>query len=125
MFISKFISKVVGEKARWRQYKARTRQLPANYREAVEAIERYVMYCGGGDGTGWAEMLEDLVELFERSAADGTPIREVVGDDPVEFVETFVRNYPQGQWRLREQQRLISGIKHAAGELSSSDEKSR
>jgi DNA-binding ferritin-like protein (Dps family) len=48
MFISKFISKVVGEKGRWREYKARTRRLPANYRAAVEAVERYLMYFGGG-----------------------------------------------------------------------------
>jgi DNA-binding ferritin-like protein (Dps family) len=40
MFISKFISKVVGEKGRWREYKARTRRLSANYRAAVEAVER-------------------------------------------------------------------------------------
>ena len=31
-----FISKMIGEKRRWRQYKARTRKLPANYRAAVE-----------------------------------------------------------------------------------------
>jgi hypothetical protein len=28
MFISKFIAKVVGEKGRWREYKARVRELP-------------------------------------------------------------------------------------------------
>lgn len=38
MLISKFVSKVIGEKARWRQYKARVRQLPENYRTAVEAV---------------------------------------------------------------------------------------
>ena len=29
-------------------------------------------------------MLDDLADLFEQSAANGTPIRAVVGDDPVE-----------------------------------------
>jgi DNA-binding ferritin-like protein (Dps family) len=94
MFISKFISKVIGEKGQWRQYKARTRQLPASYRTAVEALERYLMYFGtGGGGTA---IYEDLIDLFEQSAASGTPIREIVGEDPVEFVEEFVRNYPKG-----------------------------
>jgi DNA-binding ferritin-like protein (Dps family) len=115
MFISKLISKVIGEKARWRQYKARTRQLPASYRTAVDAIERYLMYLGRGDGTGWASMLEDLVDLFEQSAANGTPIREIVGEDPVEFVETFVRNYPEGQWIRRERERLTNAIDRVAG----------
>jgi DNA-binding ferritin-like protein (Dps family) len=41
-------------------------------------------------------MYEDLVELFEQSAANWTPIREIAGEDPVEFVEAFVQNYPEG-----------------------------
>jgi DNA-binding ferritin-like protein (Dps family) len=30
-----FISKVIGDKRRWRQYKARVRRLPPDYRMAV------------------------------------------------------------------------------------------
>jgi hypothetical protein len=30
-----FISKVIGPKRRWREYKARVRQLPPNYRAAA------------------------------------------------------------------------------------------
>jgi DNA-binding ferritin-like protein (Dps family) len=115
--MNKVIAKVIGEKRQWRQYKARTRQLPANYRTAVEALERYLMHCGpGGDGAEAAAMFADLLDLFEQSAANGTPIREIVGDDPVEFLKTFVRNYPDGQWRLREQKRLNDAIARAAGE---------
>ena len=113
--MNKFIAKVVGEKRQWRQHKARTRELPASYRTAVEALERYLMYCGpGGDGDRAASMFEDLLDLFEQSAANGTPIREIVGEDPVEFLEAFVRNYPDGQWRIRERKRLISAIERAA-----------
>ena len=119
---SKFIAKVIGEKKQWRQYRARIRRLPANYRLAVEALERYRMYCGGGDGTGWDSMYEDLINLFEQSASNGTPIREIVGEDPVEFVEAFVRNYPEGQWRIRERDRLTSAVKRAAGEDTGKDE---
>jgi DNA-binding ferritin-like protein (Dps family) len=114
MFISKFISKVIGEKGQWRQYKARTRQLPASYRTAVDALERYLKYFGtGGGGTA---IYEDLVDLFEQSAANRTPIREIVGEDPVEFIEVFVRNYPKGQWIIRERERLTNAIERAAGE---------
>ncbi|SHN28073.1 MULTISPECIES: DUF1048 domain-containing protein [Streptomyces] len=35
-------------------------------------------------------------EPFEQAAVDGTPIREIVGQDPVEFVEAFVQNYSEG-----------------------------
>jgi DNA-binding ferritin-like protein (Dps family) len=119
-----FISKMIGDKRRWRQYKARTRKLPANYRAAVEAVERYLMYFGGrGDGAGWASMYEDLADLFEQSAANRTPIREIVGEDPVEFVEAFVQNYPEGRWITRERERFISAIERAAGEDTGKDER--
>ena len=115
-------SRLIGEKRRWRQYKARTARLPASYRSTVEALERYLMCFGPGDGASAASMFEDLADLFEQSAADGTPIREVVGEDPVEFIEAFLRNYPEGQWRSRERERLISAIERAAGEDTGREE---
>ena len=41
MSIPKIASKLVGDKKRWRQYKARTRELPDSYRAAVEALGGY------------------------------------------------------------------------------------
>jgi DNA-binding ferritin-like protein (Dps family) len=120
MFISKFVSKVIGEKGQWREYKARVRQLPASYRTAVDALERYLKYFGTGGGGG--AIYEDLVDLFEQSAANGTPIREIVGEDPVEFIEAFVRNYPKGQWIIRERERLTNAIERAAGEDTGREE---
>jgi DNA-binding ferritin-like protein (Dps family) len=118
---STFISKVVGEKGQWREYKARARQLPPSYRTAVDALERYLRYFGtGGGGTA---MYEDLIDLFEQSAASGTPIREIVGEDPVEFIEAFVRNYPKGQWIIRERERLTNAIERAAGEHTGREER--
>ena len=105
---SKFISKVVGPKGQWRRYKARVRQLPPDYRTALDALERYLNYMGGmDDGTA---MYGDLIDLFEQSAANGTPIREVVGEDPVAFIKAFIQNYPEGQWRARERERFIGAI---------------
>ena len=60
-------------------------------------------------------MLEDLADLFEQSAANGTPIREIVGEDPVEFAETFLQNYPEGQWINKERVRLTEAIDSVAG----------
>jgi DNA-binding ferritin-like protein (Dps family) len=115
MFISKFISKVIGPKRQWREYKARGRQLPASYRTALAGIERYLNYYGGTGGDGTV-LYGDLVDLFEQSAADGKPIREIVGEDPVEFIEAFVRNYPKGQWIIRERERLNNAIERAEEE---------
>jgi DNA-binding ferritin-like protein (Dps family) len=107
------IGKVVGDKRRWREYKARVRQLPPNYRAAVDAIERYLMHFGVLDGDNAASLFEDVADLFEQAAADGTPIRNVVGEDPVEFVDALVRNYPKGGYIDRERVRLISAIARA------------
>lgn len=113
-----FIRKVIGEKARWRAYKKRARALPAPYRTAIDSIERYMMYAGGGpdDGELAATMFEDLIDLFEQAVESGTPVRDIVGDDPVDFVESFVRNYSDGGWLDRERRRLTAGIERAETE---------
>ena len=108
-----FISKVIGDKRRWRAYKARVKALPASYRRTVEAIERYLMHFGPMDGDSAASLLEDVADLFERAAADGTPIREIVGEDPVEFVEALVGNYEKGGYVTRERERLTDAIARA------------
>ena len=100
----------MGQKKLYRQYKARTRKLPENYRTAIDALERYMMIFGPGKADVLQPMLEDLADLFEQIAADGTSIRATVGDDPVEFAETFLRNYPTGPWISKEQERLTSAI---------------
>jgi DNA-binding ferritin-like protein (Dps family) len=114
MRITDMATKVIGEKRRWRQYKARVAQLPPNHRAAAKGVERYLMYVGGvADGEIAMRMLDDLADLFEQSAANGSSVRAVVGDDPVEFVEEFVRNYDQGSWLHKERQRLVRTIDSA------------
>lgn len=114
----KWIRKATGQweqKRRWRQYRARSKQLPTSYRIGLQGVERYLMTAGSWSGD--MVMFEDLLDLFEQSAANGTPIREIVGAEPVAFVEDFVSNYPEGDWRIRERERLIDAIERAAGEV--------
>ncbi len=66
-------------------------------------------------------MFEDLADLFEQSAADRTPIREIVGEDPVEFAETFVQNYSGGQW-ITGARTADNAIEHAEGEDTGKEE---
>lgn len=109
----------IGQKRRYRQYKARTARLPANYRAAVDALERYLMYFGpSGQADSLQSMLDDLADLFEQSAADDTPVRAIVGEAPVEFAEEFLRNYPGGSWISKERERLSDAIDRAAGGAS-------
>ncbi len=111
---SKWIEKFTGsfdDKARYREYKARVKALPAPYRTALEAVGRYLMYAGGViDSATNMQMLGDLADLFEQAAADGTPVRSVVGEDPVAFVEEFVSSYAGRHWIDKERQRLSETI---------------
>jgi DNA-binding ferritin-like protein (Dps family) len=123
--MTRFIEKIigdVGDKRRWRQYRGRTKQLPADYRTAVEALERYLTYFGAiTKGDTLMSMLEDLADLFEQAAADRTQIRAIVGDDPVEFAETFLANYSEGQWINKERKRLSDAIDSVARDVPGSE----
>jgi len=116
-----FISKMIGDKRRWREYRARVKRLPPDYRAAVEAIERYLMYFGVLDADSAASLFEDVADLFEQAAADETPIRDIVGEDPVEFVDALVQNYSKGGYVDRERERLINAIDRVAGSDPGSD----
>jgi DNA-binding ferritin-like protein (Dps family) len=74
------------------------------------------MFFGSLDANSAESLFEDVADLFERAAADGTPIREIVGDDPVEFVEALVANYSKGGYVTRERERLVNAIERAEGE---------
>ena len=114
--MSNVIDKVVGsmaDKQQWRQYRSRVAALPAKYRAAVEGLERYMMRAGSQGYDASVQMWEDLVELFEQAASDGTPIRDIVGNDPVAFADAFSSNYGTTDWRSREKQRLQECIAQA------------
>jgi len=106
------------QKKQYKQYQARIDALPEPYAQAAKALQRYFMYQGGVvDGDTLLKMQGDFVELWEAAVADGTPVRDIVGDDPVEFAETFVAAYSGKQWIDKERARLTKAIDEAeAGE---------
>lgn len=116
------IEMIVGDlddKRKWREYKARVKQLPAGYREAAKGLERYTMNFGAvDDGPTLVRMFSDLADLLERSAADGLPIRDLVGENPVDFMETFLDTYRGAgkSWVERERDRLAATIDRAIAE---------
>jgi DNA-binding ferritin-like protein (Dps family) len=118
MGISDFTQKLIGDKREWREYKARVRALPEPYRVAVDGIERYLFHFGAVEADSSIAIFSDVADIFERAAADGTPIREVVGDDPSAFVDALIDNYEKGGYVARERDRLNRAIAQAAGEVA-------
>jgi DNA-binding ferritin-like protein (Dps family) len=102
------------DKKRYREYRARVKALPEPYRLAGLAIERYVLNLGPtSDSERMLQMLDDLVDMLEQHAAAETPMRDVVGSDPVAFAEEFMANYGDGSWIGKERARLKKSIDEA------------
>ena len=115
--MAKWIEAVTGsleQKKQYKQYKVRIEALPEPYGTAAKALHRYFLYYAGvTDGVTVITMMGDLVELWERAAADGTPVRAIVGPDPVEFAETFAAAYSGAHWIDKERARLTNAIEDA------------
>ena len=103
------------QKKQYKQYKARIEALPEPYGTAAKALQRYFMYYGGvtTEGETALKMFDDFAELWERAAADGTPVRAIVGDDPAEFAETFAQSYIGKHWIDKERARLTKAVEDA------------
>jgi len=102
------------QKKQYRQYKARIEALPEPYRGAAKALDRYFMTVGGmTDGVTMMQMLGDSADLWERAAADGTPVRDIVGEDASAFAEEFTAAYSGKQWIDKERARLNKAIDDA------------
>ena len=118
--VAKWIESLTGsleQKKQYKQDKARIDTLPEPYGTAAKAMHRYLMYYGGvTDGDTLMTMFGDLADLWERAATDGTALRQIVGDDPVEFAEAFAQAYSGRQWIDKERARLTKAIQDAERE---------
>ncbi len=102
------------QKKQYKRDKARIDGLAEPYAGAAKAMHRYVMYSGAiTDGDVLITMFGDMADLWERAALDGTPVRDIVGDDPVEFAESFIQAYDGAQWIDKERARLRKSIDDA------------
>lgn len=115
---AKWIELVTGsleQKRRYKQYKARIEALPEPYASVAKALQRYFMSYGGMvlDGDTALKMFGDFADLWERAAADGTPVRGIVGDDPVEFADAFAQAYTGKRWIDKERARLAKAVEDA------------
>jgi DNA-binding ferritin-like protein (Dps family) len=117
---AKWIETLTGpleQKKQYRHDRARIDGLPEPYRSSAKAMHRYLMYAGGvTDGDTLITMSTDLADLWERAATDATPLRDIVGDDPVEFAEAFAQAYSGRQWIDKERERLTKAIADAESE---------
>jgi DNA-binding ferritin-like protein (Dps family) len=117
---AKWIEALTGSLEQKKQYKqAKTRQdeLPKPYDEAAEAVNRYLLHTSGvTDGDVLVQMFVGIVDLFEQASVDGSPVSEILGDDPVAFAEDYARAYNGKSWVDKERTRLTETIDKIAKE---------
>lgn len=114
---AKWIEMVTGsleQKKQYKQAKSRLDALPEPYRSVAAAFNRYLMYYGGvTEGGTMVQMFTDLADLWERAAIDGAPVSGIVGEDPVEFAESFAQAYGGKRWIDKERERLTKAVEDA------------
>ncbi|AZZ39401.1 DUF1048 domain-containing protein [Acidipropionibacterium jensenii] len=121
MSVKRWIEKVIGpldQKREYRSYLARIRALPEPYRQTAAALQRYFNHTAATvlDVEGSMRMWSDFADLWEEAAADGTAIGDIVGEDPVEFAETFAQAYTGKRWVDRERRLLNEAVARAQRE---------
>lgn len=81
------------DKREYKEYEARVKALPADYRMVYEKMAEYMWsYSGGGDGYDMVAIQAGLLELFETNAAEGKQVLDVTGEDVAAFSDELLRN---------------------------------
>lgn len=88
----KIIKKMMSDKKEYKNQMARAEQLPEDYRFVFEKLHGYMWSLAVGDGSDMLKSQQELIELFEASAATGKHVLEVTGEDVVGFCEEFLRD---------------------------------
>lgn len=96
--LNSIIKLIIGDleqKKAYKQFKKRVDALPKDYRYAFRKIQHY-MYCVGptdADSTMFNDwtIFQNMVDLFESSAAEGKQVLDVIGNDVGEFCDEFMR----------------------------------
>ena len=119
---AKWIETLTGSLEQKKQYRAdmaRIDALPEPYQATAKALQRYFTYYGSiADGETLVEMLRDHVDLWERAAVDGTPVQDILGEDPVTFAEEFALAYRGKEWIDKERARLRASVAAALGPVA-------
>ena len=102
--MGKIIDTLVGaraDKKEYREYMARVKKLPRDYRKMFDGIKDYV-WTASGTLDGSLKELYGVIELFEQGAADGKKVLEITGKDVAAFCDELTRDSRTWQGKMRE-----------------------
>jgi DNA-binding ferritin-like protein (Dps family) len=95
---------------------ARANALPRDYRSMYGEIKQYMWRFTAGDGMDIVAVLNDVLGLFEISAAEGEIALDVTGADVAAFCDGRLRDIPPSytdKWRASLNRDVVKKLGHA------------
>ncbi|WP_225047651.1 DUF1048 domain-containing protein [Lacticaseibacillus kribbianus] len=105
------VNQMVKDKKRYRQFLRDVKALPPAYAETLLALQAYLWNFARSGGI--IVPLEEMLRMFQESAAEQVPVAQLVGGDPVAFADNIMAQYPDELWLIKYQNRLRAAVKEA------------
>lgn len=90
------IEKIIGnldDKREWKAMEARAKALPSEYRNAYNAIKKYMWTSGGlSDWKDISHIFGGILDLLEEWAAEGKKVTDLTGEDVATFCDELVKD---------------------------------
>ncbi|MDR2045379.1 MAG: DUF1048 domain-containing protein [Clostridium sp.] len=90
--MANFIKQMIEDKKEHKEHMARVAALPEEYQFVFQKMQWYMWSFAVGTGHDMMKIQDDLIELFEASAADGKHVLDVTGEDAVAFCDELLRD---------------------------------
>lgn len=83
---------VIADKKAWRAFRQQVKALPKDYVIVFDAIQNYAFKVAPYVPHDTDAVLQQLLELFATSAAEGRDVLAVCGDDVGQFANDLILN---------------------------------
>ncbi len=104
--------KIIGsldDKREWKAMEARSKSLPTEYRNAFNAIKKYLWTAGGpSDWKDSSRIFGGILDLFEEGAAEGKKVTDLTGKDVAAFCDELVKD--EKTWKDKYRKKLNDTI---------------
>ncbi|WP_121612620.1 DUF1048 domain-containing protein [Mesobacillus foraminis] len=104
--------KIIGsldDKREWKAMEARAKSLPTEYRNAYDAIKKYLWTAGGpSDWKDSSRIFGGILDLFEEGAAEGKKVTDLTGKDVAAFCDELVKD--EKTWKDKYRKKLNDTI---------------